>query len=93
MKTIRRRWMNSILRARLRRWWYLLTVGMWRGECAVTYYENGRVTIVGSGIPTNFEDVFKNYRIWWERRKPGPPPPMHPNCRCMVVPLNEDKES
>lgn len=47
------------LQARIRRWWYLLTRGMWRGERAVDYtYADGRLSMLttenGDGV-----------KVWW----------------------------
>lgn len=59
----------AILRARMRRWWYLLTVGMWRGECAVTYvdyHDRRRLVCLASG-DTHAAHTGEGQRIWWER--------------------------
>lgn len=61
--------MRAQLQARFRRWWYLLTQGMCRGECAVTISDEKGVKIIGSGAPSYFgRHVYKNYRIYWERK-------------------------
>jgi hypothetical protein len=64
-----------ILRARCRRWWYLISGAMWRGHYAVTIYdiEPGRmfarryVRVIGAGIPTDEPGVFSEFRIFFER--------------------------
>lgn len=59
----------AILRARVRRWWYLLTVGMWRGECAITYvdyHDRRRLVCLASG-DTHAAHTGEEQRIWWER--------------------------
>lgn len=54
--------------ARFRRWWYLATVGMWRGECAVDISDSkGRLCVLGSGVPIE-PGVIQPHRIWWERK-------------------------
>lgn len=54
--------------ARLRRWWHLLTVGMWRGECAVSIRNpEGRLTVLGSGTPVA-PGCFQSFRIWWSAK-------------------------
>lgn len=56
------------LSARLSRWWYLLTVGMWRGECSVDYTDrNGLYALAserrgGGNVVTG--------TIWWSRPDP-----------------------
>jgi len=63
----------AILKARLRRWWYLLTSGMWRGECAINVRdEAGNVIGVASGVSNFVRDShtlgpFTKVRIWWEK--------------------------
>lgn len=59
--------------ARIRRWWYLLTVGMRRGEMAIDLYSrypDGReeLRVLGSGREIE-KGVRKDYRIWWEKKR------------------------
>ena len=55
-----------LIKALIKRWFYLLFVGMWRGECAYTVTNGrGRIKIVGSGKPTDIPGVFRNYKIWY----------------------------
>jgi hypothetical protein len=53
--------------ARLRRWWYLLTVGMWRGEHALDISDRLGLIILATGIP---KDDFFKWRIWWKADRP-----------------------
>jgi len=56
----------EILRARFRRWWYLLISGMWRGECAINVRDDdGNVIGLASGVST--QGAFTHIRIWWEK--------------------------
>lgn len=59
---------RQITKARFKRWAYLLFVGMWRGECAVTLYDNDGIKAIGSGVPTGQPGIFRNFKIFWERR-------------------------
>lgn len=53
----------QIARARFRRWLYLLFIGMWRGECAIsTYTLEGDFVALASSTPDGDE-----YRVWWAR--------------------------
>lgn len=54
--------MIELYRARLRRWWYLVTVGMWRGECPIEGYVDDRLVLLASG-----RSIDSDCRIWWER--------------------------
>lgn len=49
-------------KARLRRWWYLVTVGMWRGECPIEGYNGKELVILASG-----RAIDTDCRIWWQR--------------------------
>jgi hypothetical protein len=52
--------------AMFKRWAYLLFIGMWKGECAYTVWQRGRIKILGSGKPIHgIPGVFKNYKIWY----------------------------
>lgn len=52
-----------MLLARLKRWWYLLTRGMWRGECACVIYDERGTLYLGTCRP---EDT--QFRVWWQRK-------------------------
>ena len=44
---MRRFW--KLTDARVQRWLYLLTIGMWRGECGFTSYDSaGRITEISA---------------------------------------------
>ena len=61
------RW--QVLKARLRRWAYLISEGMYRGECPITITDKDDcVTVIGSGVPIK-PGVFGNYRLYFERDK------------------------
>jgi hypothetical protein len=57
----------EIFKARLNRWSYLITQGLWRGECAYAIRDNQGLRLLGSGVPM-VPGIFKDYRVWWERR-------------------------
>lgn len=64
-----------MLLARLKRWWYLLTRGMWRGECAIsTRDDDNGLVLLASGTPQ-----LTNIKIWWRRN--GRPPNNSPGQR------------
>jgi len=56
----------SSLWGRFRRWWYLITVGMWRGERALTiYWTPGLVPHL---IAVELKD--RTLKIFWKRKHP-----------------------
>lgn len=65
--------------ARFRRWLYLLTQGMWRGECGFTVSDAHGVRIIGSGRPLR-TGVLADFRIWWERKEKGRTPHRAPTA-------------
>lgn len=57
--------LTSIAWARFRRWWYLLFLGMWRGECATEYRsETGALQAIASGLLREGPRI-SNERVWW----------------------------
>jgi hypothetical protein len=50
-------------RARLARWWWLLTYGMWRGYRAAQVADRWEVRSLGTLGPAPYYD----YREWWKR--------------------------
>jgi hypothetical protein len=53
----------AIWKALFKRWLYLLFIGMWRGECAWTYWERGRLKAIASGRIAD-----KELRVWWSEK-------------------------
>lgn len=53
----------SQLRARLVRWWWLLTYGMWRGYRATQVADSYEVKSLGTLGPSPYFE----YREWWNR--------------------------
>lgn len=49
--------------ARLARWWWLLTYGMWRGHCATQVANRWEVESLGTVGPA----PYYSYREWWRR--------------------------
>lgn len=58
---------TNLMLARLLRWWYLLTDGMWKGECAVDVSDSRGISVLGSGREID-PGVVQPFRIWWERK-------------------------
>jgi hypothetical protein len=57
----------SIIRAFLRRWFYLISRGLWGGEFAVSCWDERGLKVIGTGSPTSEPGVFSDYKIFWER--------------------------
>jgi hypothetical protein len=60
----------AALFARFRRWLYLLGIGMWRGEQALTLWERGRLTYLGAGVmrgPRGQRSIFFTRDFYGER--------------------------
>jgi len=52
--------------ALLRRWWYLLRRGMWRGERAVNIRDtDGSIVLLATAQDTGMAFLRKNMRVWW----------------------------
>ncbi len=59
MLAVESRWIS-----RLRRWWYLLRVGMWRGEVGVSTYDHrGRLVMLST-----MDVECENRKTWWVRK-------------------------
>lgn len=54
------------LRARFRRWLYLISSGMYRGECPFDVWEGSTLVLIGSGRPTKTPGIVTHKRIFWE---------------------------
>ncbi len=67
-----------MIRAIIKRWWYLLTYGMWQGYCSVTLWQGHHIIVIGIGVPTKTPGVFQPYRIFWQRRA-HPPQDVRPS--------------
>lgn len=57
----------AILRARLRRWWYLLTAGMANGECSEDHYMHGELIGLYSSRRDRGSWLDTHVRVWWRR--------------------------
>lgn len=57
------------LLARLQRFWFLLSRGMWTGWCAIDGYDSaGKLKVIGAGKATRETGVGRPFKIWWERK-------------------------
>ena len=61
---------DRILRARLRRWWYLLSCGMWNGERGYDEYHLGRTTLVAASTGSLRDDSLKITRTFYREHVP-----------------------
>lgn len=67
-----------LLLARLKRWWYLLTYGMWRGEYAFSFRDkDGHLMLLGSGTKDQVSTAIggkgfgdSGCTIWYQRPLP-----------------------
>lgn len=57
----------------VKRWWYLVTRGMWRGESTVEIRDEHGISIIASGrkLPNQAYPTFRNYKVWWKRSNSG----------------------
>ena len=53
-----------MLLALIKRWWYLLTIGMWRGERAWTRYAGGKIWVIAVENPRGGTS-----RVFWHDRR------------------------
>lgn len=62
-----RRWFR-LFSASIRLQWYLLTQGMWRGECAFTGWHKGsnRIGYLAATTGSIFDGTIKPVRIFWD---------------------------
>lgn len=56
----------DVLAARMNRWAYLVTEGLYRGECSYEIRDSRGLRLLGSGVPVT-DGVYQNWRVWWER--------------------------
>jgi hypothetical protein len=66
-----RRWLCRFVRlfwAQVRLQWYLLTQGMWRGECAFSGYAKGsdRLAYLAATKGSIFDGTIKPVRVFWD---------------------------
>jgi len=53
-----------LVKAKVKCWWYLLTQGMWRGECEMSIEKRGRTVLIAAikGTLSDFEITRIFYR-------------------------------
>ena len=56
--------MLARLRARFARWCYLISYGLWRGECTIDVTDRKGILTIASGCQLNKPDKWK---IFWTR--------------------------
>lgn len=56
-----------VIKARIRRWWYLLRVGSRKGEVAFDYYDGDGLIGMYSGRRNRASWLDESERIWWRR--------------------------